>query len=93
MRHRADTFDLIRHLVLESDAVAGAIPSMIAGDLAAGRVAVLPLPMPGLHTAYGIIRLARRTPSPAAGAFMQALREVEEEIAGGEEATAMPDAV
>lgn len=93
IRHRADTFDLIRHLVLESDAVAGAIPSMIAGDLAAGRVAVLPLPMPGLHTAYGIIRLARRTPSPAAGAFMQALREVEEEIAGGEEATAMPDAV
>jgi DNA-binding transcriptional LysR family regulator len=92
IRHRADTFDLIRHLVLESDAVAGAIPSMIAGDVAAGRVVVLPLRLPGLHSAYGIIRLARRTPSPATVAFTQALRDVEAEIAAGDEAAAAPEA-
>jgi DNA-binding transcriptional LysR family regulator len=85
-RHRADTFALIRSLVLDSDAVAGAIPSMIADDLAAGRVAVLPVQLPGLHSAYGIIGLARRTPSPAAVAFMEELRRTEAEIATAETA-------
>lgn len=91
VRHRVDTFDLIRHLVLESDAVAGAIPSMIAPDIAAGNLAVLPLQLPGLYTAYGIIRLARRSPSPAAPAFIEVLRQVEAEIAAREEAFAAPD--
>jgi DNA-binding transcriptional LysR family regulator len=83
-RHRADTFELIRRIVLESDAVAGAVPSQITADLAAGRVAVLPLELPGLHSAYGIIQLARRTASPAALAFIDELREVETEIAASE---------
>ena len=38
---------------------------------------MLPLELPWLKTNYGIIRLANRTPSPAAIAFMQVLREVE----------------
>lgn len=84
VRHRADTFELIRRIVLESDAVSGAVPSQIAADLAAGRVAVLPLELPGLHSGYGIIRLARRTASPAALAFIEELRQVEAEIAAGE---------
>jgi len=89
VRHRADTFELIRRIVLGSDAVSGAVPAQIEADLAAGRVAVLPLALPGLHTDYGIIRLARRTPSPAAEAFAEELRQVEAEIAA-EEASAAP---
>jgi len=84
VRHRADTFELIRRIVLESDAVSGAVPSQIAADLAAGRVAILPLELPGLHSAYGIIRLARRTASPSALAFIEELRQVEAEIAARE---------
>ena len=84
LRHRADTFELIRRIVLESDAISGAVPSQIAADLATGRVAVLPLELPGLHSNYGIIRLARRTASPAALAFIRELRQVEAEIAAGE---------
>jgi len=84
-RHRADTFELIRRIVMESDAVSGAVPSQIAADLAAGRVAILPLELPGLHSAYGVIRLARRTASPAALAFIEELRQVEAEIAAREQ--------
>jgi len=84
VRHRADTFELIRRLVLDTDAISPAIPSQIAADLAAGRVAVLPIEVPGLHSAYGIIRLARRTPSPATIAFIEELRQVEAEISASE---------
>ena len=84
VRHRVDTFELIRRIVLGSDAVSGAVPAQIEDDLAAGRVVVLPLDLPGLHSAYGIIRLARRTPSPAAEAFAEELRQVEAEIAAEE---------
>ena len=84
VRHRADTFGLIRSLVLGSDAVAAAVPTQIEADRAAGRVAVLALDLPGLHTDYGIIRLARRTPSPAAEAFAEELRQVEADIAARE---------
>ena len=85
VRHRADTFELIRRIVLGSDAISGAIPSQIAADLAAGRVAILPLELPGLHSGYGIIQLARRTASPAALAFIDELRQVEAGIAAGEQ--------
>ena len=91
VRHRADTFGLIRSLVLGSDAVAAAVPTQIEADLAAGRVAALPLELPGLHTDYGIIRLARRTPSPAAEAFAEELRQVEAEIAAAEASGAPAD--
>ena len=91
VRHRADTFGLIRSLVLGSDAVAAAVHTQIEADLAAGRVAVLALDLPGLHTDYGIIRLARRTPSPAADAFAEELRQVEAEIAAAEASGAPTD--
>lgn len=83
-RYRADTFELIRRIVLESDAVAAAVPAQIAADLAGGRLVALPLELPGIHTNYGIIRLARRTASPAATAFVEALRQVEAEIEAGQ---------
>lgn len=74
---RVDTFPLARRIVLESDAAGGAVPSQIADSLARGELVTLPLELPWLKTNYGIIRLANRTPSPAATAFMEILREIE----------------
>jgi DNA-binding transcriptional LysR family regulator len=74
---RVDTFALARRIVMESDAVGGAVPSQIQDPVARGELVMLPLDLPWLETAYGIIRLANRTSSPAATAFMEILREVE----------------
>ncbi len=74
---RVDTFPLARRIVMESDAIGGAVPSQIEDSVARGEVVTLPLDLPWLKTGYGIIRLANRTPSPAAESFMQILREVE----------------
>jgi DNA-binding transcriptional LysR family regulator len=74
---RAETVVLARQVVLASDALSVALPLQIAADVAAGRLVQLPLELPWLNTAYGIIRLAHRTPSPAAVEFLGLLREVE----------------
>jgi DNA-binding transcriptional LysR family regulator len=74
---RVDTFPLARRIVMESDAIGGAVPSQIEDSVARGEVVTLPLDLPWLKTGYGIIRLANRTPSPAAESFMQILRDVE----------------
>jgi DNA-binding transcriptional LysR family regulator len=74
---RVDTFALVRRIVMQSDAVGGAVPSQIQDSVARGELVMLPLDLPWLETAYGIIRLANRTSSPAATAFMEILREVE----------------
>jgi DNA-binding transcriptional LysR family regulator len=77
---RVDTFALARRIVMESDAVGGAVPSQIQDSVARGELVMLPLELPWLKTNYGIIRLANRTPSPAALAFMEILRDVEGRI-------------
>lgn len=72
-----DNFSMVLPVVLQSDAIGGAAPSQISGELSRGEVVILPIELPWLRTNYGIIRLANRTPSPAAKAFMRILREVE----------------
>jgi DNA-binding transcriptional LysR family regulator len=74
---RVDTFALARRIVLQSDAVGGAVLSQIQDSVARGEFVMLPLELTWLRTNYGMIRLANRTPSPAAMAFMEILREVE----------------
>jgi DNA-binding transcriptional LysR family regulator len=74
---------IARLIVMESDVVGIAVGHQIDDDLAAGRLVRLPLQLPWLGTSYGVIRLARRTPSPAATAYIAVLREVEAEIAAG----------
>lgn len=80
---RVETFQLARCVVLESNAIGVAAPGQIAGDIEQGRLVVLPLAPSWLRTRYAMIRLAGRTPSPVADAFMQVLREVEAGIAQG----------
>jgi DNA-binding transcriptional LysR family regulator len=77
---RVDTFQLARCIVMESDAVSGALPSQIERDIALGQLVALPLELPWLKTNYAVIRLAGRAASPVAEAFMQVLRDVEAEI-------------
>ena len=80
-RIRVDTFSLMLRIVRQTDAIGMASRRMLQDELAARRVVLLPLDLPWLATRYGIIQLARRTPSPAAAAFVRLLREVETEVA------------
>lgn len=77
---RVGSFALAQRIVMESDAIGAAAPTQIEHAVARGQLVPLDLDLPWLTTGYGIIRLKSRTPSPAAEAFMQILREVEAEI-------------
>jgi len=78
---RVEMPHIARLIVMESDVVGIAVGHQLDDDLAAGRLVKLPLHLPWLGTSYGIMRLAHRTPSPAASAFLAILREVEADIA------------
>jgi len=77
---RVETPYLARAIVRESDVISAALPVQLEEDVALGRLKILPLRLPWLRSGYGIMRLARRTPSPATSEFLQILREVEQEI-------------
>jgi DNA-binding transcriptional LysR family regulator len=83
---RVETPYLARAVVRESDAIGVALPTQIEHDIALGDVVMLSLRLPWLKTRYGILRLARRTLSPAAIEFLQVLREVEQAIESAEQA-------
>ena len=78
---RADTFQLAKRVVLESNAVGLAVQTMIEAELRDGLLTALDLDAPWLVTRYGFISLADRTLSPAALAFMEEVRTIESEIA------------
>ena len=82
---RVETPYLARSIVMESDVLGLAFPRQIEHEVALGRLVELRLKVtpPWLTSYYGIIRLARRTPSPAANQFLEVLREVEAEIDAG----------
>jgi DNA-binding transcriptional LysR family regulator len=71
-----------RQIVEYSDAIGVALPRQIEQELQLGRLVALPLRLASLRTAYGVIRLARRSLSPVAAEFVTLLREVEAGIAG-----------
>lgn len=76
---RVDTIALARAVVLSSDAVGLAALSLVAADVAAGRVVLLPFRQPWLHTNYGFAYLKDRLLSPAAQALMAEVKAVEAE--------------
>lgn len=79
---RVDTVRLAWQIVMETDAIGGAVAQQIEDEVALGHLVPLPLELPWLRTNYGIIRLAHRTPGPAAETFIETLREVESEVPG-----------
>jgi len=74
---RVDTFNLLRDIVMNSDAIGLAATLQIERDEHAGLLCTLPLDLPYLHTSYGFVSLSSRTLSPATLAFMAKMREVE----------------
>jgi len=79
---RIDMPYLARRAVMNSDVLGIAVPAQIELELAVGSLRLLPLRLPWLKTSYGVIQLARRTPSPALSEFLRILREVEDEVDG-----------
>jgi DNA-binding transcriptional LysR family regulator len=63
-----------------SDALGLAVLPMVRHELEAGILRVLPYRPPWLSTNYGFIARRGRTPSPAAEAFMDLVREIENEV-------------
>ena len=68
---RVDTMSLVKDIVAASDAIGIAMPFHVLPSVQRGDLAVLALDLPFLRSNYGIIRLAGRTPSPAAEAFIR----------------------
>lgn len=68
-----------RLIARDSDALVPATHAMLADDLAAGRLAVLPASGPELRTQHGLFHLRGRTLAPATRVFIDALRAVEAE--------------
>lgn len=81
-----NSLDLARLIAMESDALFPGTASMLAHDVAAGRLAQLEFRIPVITTAYGFVYLRDRSISPAARAFMDELRAVEAELAAENEA-------
>lgn len=67
----------IASLVKDNDVIAFGTFSMVEEDLQAGRLACLPAPEIDLRASYGFIFLRDRSLSPAAQAYMQAVRDEE----------------
>ncbi len=74
---RVDTLALAQAVVSSSDAIAIAPLCLVASDVQAGRIAMLPIRESWLHTNYGIVYLKDRTLSPASQAFVTEVRAVE----------------
>jgi DNA-binding transcriptional LysR family regulator len=79
-----NSLDLARLIAMESDALFPATASMLAADVAAGRLVRLDFRIPPMATTYGFVYLRDRTLAPAARAFMDELRAVEAELAAAE---------
>ena len=77
---KCDYVKISKEIVAASNAVAFILLPMIAPELEAGKLVILPVDFPELKTHYGIVQLKDRTPSPAAEAFMTILQEVDAEL-------------
>jgi DNA-binding transcriptional LysR family regulator len=79
-----NSFAIARQIAAGTDALVPGAAPMLAADLAAGRLVKLDYASPEMRTYYAITTLRGRTPSPAALAFIEILREVEAEVAASE---------
>lgn len=75
------SLSLARQIAARSDALFPSTATMVADDIAAGRLALLAFDTPALRSMHGLITRRDRLLSPAAQAFVDLLREVEAEVA------------
>ena len=75
-----ESLSMVKTVVAGSDAV-GLLPISVIGDeLGRGELSVLPIVDRRLSGRFGVMRLTRRGVSPAAQAFQEILREVDDEV-------------
>lgn len=72
-----ETFSAAKEIVLAGHGLGAAIKSQIAPELKQKRLVILPVAAPWLRLNYGFIVKRGRTLSPAAAAFMEAVRTIE----------------
>ena len=71
---------MIKTIAAGSDGVAILPLNVIARELEDGTLAVLPLIEPSVRADFGLIRLANRTPPPAAEDFTRLLLEADASV-------------
>lgn len=76
-----ESIALARSIVTSCDAIAALPRVLVAGDLAAGRLAALPWRPAWLHTNYGFVYRTDRTLSPAVQAFIAEVTTIETALA------------
>ena len=77
---KVESIQMAKDIVLASDAVSMAPIACVAEEIAAGTLAVLGTRPEWMQTSYGLTWLRDGALSPAAEAFRQAIRSVEQEI-------------
>jgi DNA-binding transcriptional LysR family regulator len=79
-----DSLSLARRIARETDALFPGTRSMLAPDVEAKSLVTLDFHHPGMRTDYSLISLRDRSPSPAARVLIEAVREVEAEVASAD---------
>jgi len=82
---KADSIGMVKDVVLNSDAVAVAPIAFIAEEFALGKLVPLDASAALMQTGYGFVSLRGTTLSPAADAFKEAVRRVENEVIAAEQ--------
>ncbi|MCP4621767.1 MAG: LysR family transcriptional regulator [Bradyrhizobium sp.] len=75
-----ETFSDMKELTTFSDGVMAALPFQVAEEIAAGRLALLPVTAPFLMLNYGFVTKLGRTPTPAMLAYMELVLEIEAKL-------------
>ena len=77
-----ETFSAAKEIVKAGDGLSAALPAQLAGEIADGTLALVPVSLPWLDINYGFITRRGRSLSPAAVAFRDVLKAVEAAIDG-----------
>jgi DNA-binding transcriptional LysR family regulator len=82
---KVDSIGMVKDVVLASDAVAVAPIAFIAEDIVQRKLVPLRARATWMQTGYGFVSLRGSTLSPAAVAFKEAVRRVEDEVIAAEQ--------
>jgi DNA-binding transcriptional LysR family regulator len=75
-----EDLDAVCNIVAATDAIGACVPLAIESRLRSGEIVAVPFNAPWLRVHYGFIRLAARSVSPAAAAFMDLIRAAEPDL-------------
>ena len=73
-------FTAAKHIVLAGQGIGAALPFQLEREIDDGDCVLLPIELPWLSLNYGFISKRGRTHSPAAKAFMDNVRQIENDL-------------